>query len=393
VIAFAAALLLLWWAGCSRAPEPADDLVAQLQALGYLDFGAPAAQTGVLTADTSKMWPGPTLYTSRNLRRADIVAADGTPLHHWEGGDSGHWARATLLDDGDLLVVGKRPVERGWFRFLARYAWDNTLRWEKGLPLHHDVEARPDGGFTTLLEVDRVLPRFSLTWRTRDNYVARLDDQGQIVGKPKSLLEIVESRPDLVPLLGVRPTDRQDEHFLDVLHANSVEQMRRPELAERDPLYALDNVLVCIRHQNVVVLFSWTTGELLWAWGRDELSGPHDATVLDSGNILIFDNGLRRGWSRVVEVDPATNEIVWQYVAEPEPREFFTATRGANQRLPGGTTLITDSEASRVFEVTPEGEIVWDFVNPLVSADGARPTLVRAARLSPDVVERHAAGR
>ena len=87
-----------------------------------------------------------------------------------------------------------------------------------------------------------------------------------------------------------------------------------------------------------------------------EILGPHDASVLKNGHILIFDNGLGRGWSRVIELDPLARRIVWEYKA-PTPTDFYTATRGGCQRLPNGNTLITDSEAGRVFEVTPDGVV------------------------------------
>ena len=46
--------------------------------------------------------------------------------------------------------------------------------------------------------------------------------------------------------------------------------------------------------------------------------GQHAPTPLENGNILIFDNGVHRlddplPFSRVIEVNPATNEIVWTY--------------------------------------------------------------------------------
>jgi hypothetical protein len=37
---------------------------------------------------------------------------------------------------------------------------------------------------------------------------------------------------------------------------------------------------------------------------------------------------------------------------------------GSAQRLPNGNTLITEASFGRFFEVTKEGEIVWDYVNP-----------------------------
>jgi hypothetical protein len=32
--------------------------------------------------------------------------------------------------------------------------------------------------------------------------------------------------------------------------------------------------------------------------------------------------------------------------------------------LPNGNTLITEPDPSRAFEVTPEKDIVWEYVNP-----------------------------
>ena len=121
---------------------------------------------------------------------------------------------------------------------------------------------------------------------------------------------------------------------------------------------------------------------MVWSWGRGKLSGPHDATMLSNGNVLVFDNGLRSKSSRIVEVDPRTNEIVWSY-QDPNPQSFFSSHRGAAQRLPNGNTLITDSGGGRAFEVTADGEIVWTFVNPNRDEDGSRVVIVRMRRVQP----------
>ena len=142
--------------------------------------------------------------------------------------------------------------------------------------------------------------------------------------------------------------------------------MTDKDLAAKHPIYGPTNVIVCIRHRDLVAIFNWDTRELVWSWGQGEISGPHDAVVLQNGNILLFDNGLSRGWSRVIELDPLTRQIVWQYTA-PVPSDFFTESRGGNQRLPNGNTLITESDSGRAFEVTREGEIVWEFWNPEIA--------------------------
>jgi hypothetical protein len=89
--------------------------------------------------------------------------------------------------------------------------------------------------------------------------------------------------------------------------------------------------------------------------------------VLENGNILLFDNGVYRKYSRVIEIDPRSGKIVWEYKGNP-PESFFYVDRGAAQRLPNGNTLIVDSAEGRVIEVTKSGEVVWEFYNPVIDA-------------------------
>jgi outer membrane protein assembly factor BamB len=145
-------------------------------------------------------------------------------------------------------------------------------------------------------------------------------------------------------------------------------------------MYSGDHVLFCTRHQDTIGIVDWRSKRLVWTWGQGVLSGPHDATLLSNGNILVFDNGLSRGWSRVLEVNPERNEIVWEYHARAK-KDFFTASRGSNQRLPNGNTLVAESDKGRAFEVTPDGKIVWEFLNPFRNSKGDRATIVRFYRL------------
>jgi outer membrane protein assembly factor BamB len=114
--------------------------------------------------------------------------------------------------------------------------------------------------------------------------------------------------------------------------------------------------------------------------------------MLESGNLLIYDNGVRNRMTRIIELDPASGEIVWSYPSPPR-RDFYSMRRGSNQRLPNGNTLIAESEKGHVIEVTPEGDIVWEFWNPelmgkrrkriyrfMRMAEGELRNLVRSAR-------------
>ena len=102
--------------------------------------------------------------------------------------------------------------------------------------------------------------------------------------------------------------------------------------------------------------------------------------MLSTGHLLVFDNGLSRGWSRAVELDPIDKKVVWTYTA-PGRTSFFTVSRGSAQRLPNGNTLLAQSDSGRAFEVTPRGATVWEYWNPFRNARGDRATIVRMRRL------------
>jgi hypothetical protein len=88
---------------------------------------------------------------------------------------------------------------------------------------------------------------------------------------------------------------------------------------------------------------------------------------------------MHRGYSRVVEVDTATSQIVWEY-SEGPGGDFYTRIRGGVQQLPNGNVLVTESDRGRVFEVTREKQIVWEYYNPdRISAEPI-PNDVRAFR-------------
>ena len=110
------------------------------------------------------------------------------------------------------------------------------------------------------------------------------------------------------------------------------------------------------------------SGDFTWRIGDDVLAQQHDPSILSNGNVLIFDNGqFRRDttglFSRVIEVDPKTNEIVWTYQDNPRINFFSSHISGA-RRLVNGNTLITEGMFGRMFQVTPDGEVVWEYINP-----------------------------
>jgi outer membrane protein assembly factor BamB len=380
--------------------DPAADTAEQakldrLRSLPYLSFtkaeeGEEA--DGVVSWDAERSYPGFNLYTSRKLRTAELIDAAGNLINSWSVENDRFWNRAVLLPSGELLVVGSEnselpaPHVSDEARYVMRFDWNGTVLWKQKLGVHHDIEVTPDNQLLVLGFKRRLITEMHRKAPTREDHLLLLDQQGQLLHM-KSAYEALAKRPDIYQFQRIRPQTLGGTPLVDLLHLNAVEWMHREDLFERDAIYGPDNILVCSRHQDAIFIINWLTNEVVWAWGHGVLSGPHDAQVLPSGNIIVFDNGLRRGWSRVIELDPLTREIVWQYKA-PDPTDFYTRGAGSAQRLPNGNTLISESNTGRAFEVTPDGQIVWEFRNARYSDKGERISIVRMIRYETDMIAR-----
>lgn len=151
------------------------------------------------------------------------------------------------------------------------------------------------------------------------------------------------------------------------------------------------NILTSFSKTHTVAIIDKNTGEVGWRWGRGEIAHQNDSIVLRNGNILIFDNDVHAnaysmGFSRILEVNPKTNEMVWSY--EDELRtNFYSSIMGSCQRLPNGNTLICETTTGRIFEVSPKHDIVWEFNSPFFHQSpvyGRNNYIARAYRYGPE---------
>jgi hypothetical protein len=126
------------------------------------------------------------------------------------------------------------------------------------------------------------------------------------------------------------------------------------------------NILVSARNINAVYIVARPGGDVVWRH-YEGLDWQHEARMVPAGfpgagNILVFNNNYHtvERQSTIVELDPLEHSVVWSYRAPG----FFSATEGTQQALSNGNLLVTSSQGGRVFEVTREGQIVWQWVPP-----------------------------
>ncbi|MFT4743941.1 MAG: hypothetical protein ACI91Z_001920 [Yoonia sp.] len=127
-------------------------------------------------------------------------------------------------------------------------------------------------------------------------------------------------------------------------------------------------VLMSLRTTSGVIAVDKSSGRIVWHAGDDIVAQQHTPIEIEGGTVLCFDNGnLRPGmsnpFSRALEFDPKTMEVIWDYT-DPTPISFFSPFMGSAERLWNGNTFICESAFGRLFEVTPDGVLVWEYVIP-----------------------------
>ena len=394
-------LSLLLGLACTEEPASVDETAPQglesseegledLAAIGYAEFSSRGAAddlgAGVVLYDAERSVPGYNLYTSIPFSAAVLIDATGNEVHRWDD-DCDVWTRARLLPDGDLLVIGVCRGDVEVAPFLARKRWDGSEVWRSNVSAHHDLDVLPDGRILVITKSRRERTGYGANDEVRDNELTLLSPAGEVL-QQRSISDMIDAGPALFSWLGEDefPGAGESKPFADFLHCNSLVWLTNTPLSGRDPLYASGNVLLSSRHQSSLLMVNFERGELLWSWGQGELQRQHEASVLPNGNILLFDNGTaERGFSRLVELDPGSGRIVWEYQADP-PEEFFSEGRGTVQPLRGGNLLVGNSARGEAFEVTREGEVVWRFFNPDVREDGAHAVL-RIERYPVEMIE------
>lgn len=126
-------------------------------------------------------------------------------------------------------------------------------------------------------------------------------------------------------------------------------------------------VYLSLRTTSGIIAVNKETKNIEWELKYPFVAQQHDPSITPDGTIICFDNGNIRPssihHSRIVEYDIKTKELVWSY-ADEMPPAFFSPYMGSVQRLWNDNTMICESAFGRIFEVTPEGETVWEYVIP-----------------------------
>jgi arylsulfotransferase ASST len=366
--------------------------------------------TGTTRYDPAKAFNSFVLFTSDNAAR--LIDMNGTLVREWKNAAD----LATMIDPaltggkrGHVLVTLSTAAAAGAdltpgatgraSQTIGELDWEGTTAWtfgekapDKLARQHHDWSRLPNGNTLVLSTLVHPIARFKLP-QLRDDVIYEVDHAGEIVW--------TWIAGDHVHELGFAPEQFEQLRTTsdpDYLHLNSMKALGPNRwFTAGDQRFHPDNVIISSRDANIVAIIDRKSGKVVWTLGPghswdppgdrrvprpvDRLSGQHDPHLIPeglpgAGNLLVFDNEGPAGYpnlplavtggSRVLEIDPVKKEIVWQYTGEDSggPGWSFRSTHISNaRRLPNGNTFIDEGQKGRLFQVTRDGGIVWEYVN------------------------------
>jgi hypothetical protein len=393
---------------------------------GYTVFITPESE-GVILIDMNgrvvKQWTGLSGAAggpARILPGGYVIAGTGGGEPHqesaalvqvdWNGTEVWRFDRSEQIQTPDGRTVWSARQHHDWQRpgFAAGYYAPGAQPAVSNSPtliLTHTNVSRPQVS-DRRLEDDRLV---EVSWDGKVLWEWRASDHVDELGFSS------EARAVIRQAIGF---NRARDSY-DWLHVNAASYVGPNRWYEQgDIRFSPDNVLISSRESNFMAIVG-RTGKIVWRMGPDyresdalrqlgQIIGQHNPHIVPvglpgAGNLLVFDNGgaagygfpgpaapdgrdsVRRGSSRVVEINPVTFAKVWEYsIAGAESYRFFSHYVSGAQRLANGNTMITEGADGRIFEVTTDGEIVWEYVSPYFTRNGRTNRVYRAYRVPYD---------
>jgi len=209
----------------------------------------------------------------------------------------------------------------------------------------------------------------------------------------KSLEEYIKQDPERF----IVPTDADCDCNFEFTHFNSLQVLPENKISDKIHAFKKDNLLLSFHPYSSYGILNISSGKIEWVGYLPERTRLHAPHLTSANTILVFQNCTStdwtphgdddslhaifsqkiphqmqsrnpesRLWTSITEYDPLTNNKIWEYTAEPK-ESLCASSRGSAQRLPNGNTLVcatTKSKGGRIFELTYDKKIVWDYSYP-----------------------------
>jgi len=191
--------------------------------------------------------------------------------------------------------------------------------------------------------------------------ILKIDYQNGKILKKIAIDELIKKNQEIDPFRARQIKRYSPAHLAegDPWHLNDAEALP-PKFADKYPLFKAGDLLLSFRNLNLICVIDPDNLKIKW-WRQGLTRTQHDPDWNSRGTITVFNNNMLREFSNITEINP--NNYNYSFPVKGENYNFYSQIRGKHQLLNNGNFLITSSEQGRVFEVNPEGEIVFEFFN------------------------------
>jgi hypothetical protein len=313
--------------------------------------------------NSSRVLPGYNLYEGK------LIDMNGNLINNWSSIYLG------VLDSEGNYYAQQYYESLIW----GKYGWNGSVIWEKEIPIHHEIILNENSVLTLTkkaveyngrkVEFDVILEfdkngTFKSSFSLWDNL-----KMFQQFHKPLELdspvgTKINEDNKKNESIWGGE-YDYYHMNAMSFLPSNTLENLTVNN-SQNKPIkpFQKGNWMISFRHGSMIYILDKDTKQVVWFVNQfsiqDEIQGQHSPSMLPNGKIIMFDNGRYREWSRVLVINPLTLKVEWEY----KEKGFYSLSQSYVQVLPNFNLLVTEAEEGRVFELTPDKKVVWEFYNP-----------------------------
>ena len=409
-----------------------------------------AATTVGLFLNTSSAYPGYTLMSPMHSTNTYLINNAGQYVHKWtntgEPGrssyltENGHLFRSCAVTSGGPSTgggEGGRIEEKDWLGNLVwaiDYVSTNYIQ-------HHDFRVLPSGNILLLVAEKKLYAEVVAAGFNTSQLDSSIATQGYML--PDCLIEVQPTRPYGGTVVWewhmwdhmIQDYSSSKSNYYggggvalhpELIDANGTGQMIQQfwnHVNGIDYNAQLDQIMLSVRNNSELFVIDHSAtmaqaaghsggnqgkgGDILYRWGYaaqydrgasspQQLFQQHHTHWISTncpgaGNILIFNNGIGRGYSSVNEIVPPVNNAGsysisagaafgpstsrWTYVASPATN-FYSAEISGADRLPNGNTLICEGVKGNLFEVNTNGVTVWQYICPETTAPLAQGSAI-----------------
>lgn len=339
------------------------------------------APQGVIAFDEDKSFEGYTfLISNANDMAAELIDMNGNIVHKWyvpidqihehlprinpeQDRPLTQMTRA-FFDPSDGSVILMYQIRKNPYTQLGILKIDHQSRiiWGYDDNTHHHAELNDDGSLYVLNQRDRfedVKTQIGIKAPIWDEYIVHLDKNGQKI-KELSIITLLE-KANLISVLDERMGNGVSS---DIIHANMIEIVPQAAIG-KTPFYKEGHIMISLRKTDLLFMVDPDKEEITWA-SFGPWKAQHSPQIQPDGSVMVFDNlgalSSNGRSSRILQFDPVTMETLWEYRGTTD-NPFYSYHSASLQVLPNDNILITEAVTGRVFEVTRDKEIVWDYWN------------------------------